>query len=380
MKARIEGIEGISTMGTARSRFFRYVASSGIAALISSGLLLTSGLVALAGPPAKIVDLGTLPGGTFSSANGVNGTGQVVGSSSNGTTSRAFLYGGGALTDLGALPGDDSSNADGVNGSGQVVGSSYSTTSTTSGGHAFIYSGNTMTDLGVLYPSSSCNTSEALAVNDQGLVVGDSSSAVILHDCSLDFEAFSYSNGTMTDLGHLAGDTSSVASGVNGAGQAVGVSYNYDQSGFHNHAVLFAGGTVTALGTLPGGVDSRATAINASGQIVGGSGTAAGQQHAFLYSNGSMTDLGSLGGDAQANAINTNGRVVGQSITATGSSAFFWSATAGMIDLNNLLPKNSGWQVSLASGINDAGQVVGFGLHNGQPRAYLMTLPVKYRK
>jgi len=379
MKARIKGIEGVSRLGTARSRFFRHVASAGIAALISSGLLLASGLAALAGPPAKIVDLGTLPGGTFSSANGVNGAGQVVGFSSNDTTSRAFLYGGGVLTDLGALPGDDGSNAFGINGSGQVVGSSYSTTSTTSGGHGFLYSGGAMTDLGVLYPSSSCNTSEALAVNDLGLVVGDSSSASILHDCSLDFEAFSYSNGTMTDLGHLAGDTSSLASGVNGAGQAVGVSYYYDNSGFHNHAVLFAGGTVTALGTLPGGTESGATAINASGQIVGGSGTAAGQ-HAFLYSNGSFTDLGSLGGDAQATAINTKGRVVGQSITATGSSAFFWSATAGMIDLNNLLPKNSGWQVSLASGINDAGQVVGFGLHNGQPRAYLMTLPVKYRK
>src|SRR2546430_6097400 len=240
MKAPIEGIEGVSTLARARSRFFRYVASGGIAALISSGLLLASGLVALAGPPAKIVDLGTLPGGTFSAATGVNGAGQVVGFSFNDTASRAFLYGGGALTDLGALPGDDSSTADAVNGSGQVVGSSYSTTSTTSGGHAFIYSGGAMTDLGVLYPSSSCNTSEALAVNDQGLVVGDSSSEAILHDCSLDFEAFSYSNGTMTDLVHLADDTSSLASGVNGAGQAVGVSYTYDQGGFHNHAVLFA--------------------------------------------------------------------------------------------------------------------------------------------
>ena len=49
------------------------------------------------------------------------------------------------------------------------------------------------------------------------------------------------------------------------------------------------------LGTL-GGLGSRALAINGSGQIVGTSVTASGQTHAFLWQEGAMIDLGTLGG------------------------------------------------------------------------------------
>ncbi len=49
--------------------------------------------------------------------------------------------------------------------------------------------------------------------------------------------------------------------------------------------------SITDLGTL-GGSYSYAYGINDSGQVVGGAATASGAQHAFLYSGGSMTDLG----------------------------------------------------------------------------------------
>ena len=52
---------------------------------------------------------------------------------------------------------------------------------------------------------------------------------------------------------------------------------------------------MTDLGTL-GGTYSWAFDINDRGQVVGYSGTAAGDQHAFLYGDGAMTDLGTLGG------------------------------------------------------------------------------------
>ncbi len=54
---------------------------------------------------------------------------------------------------------------------------------------------------------------------------------------------------------------------------------------------------MTDLGTL-GGSDSYAYGINDSGQIVGGSYTSSGDYHAFLYANGAMADLGTLGGDS----------------------------------------------------------------------------------
>jgi probable HAF family extracellular repeat protein len=47
------------------------------------------------------------------------------------------------------------------------------------------------------------------------------------------------------------------------------------------------------LGTL-GGLSSVGASVNNSGQVTGESTTAAGDNHAFLYSNGTMQDLNDL--------------------------------------------------------------------------------------
>src|SRR6266849_5364546 len=84
---------------------------------------------------------------------------------------------------------------------------------------------------------------------------------------------------------------------------------------------------ITDLGTLGRRYrDSGASAINERGQVVGASGTASGKQHAFLWQNGKMTDLGTLGGrGSHPRAINGRGQVVGDSATASGKQhAFLW--------------------------------------------------------
>ena len=72
--------------------------------------------------------------------------------------------------------------------------------------------------------------------------------------------------------------------------------------------------TVTDLGTL-GGSGSNAIGINASGQVVGQSWTSSSNEHAFLYSNGAMVDLGILFGPPLTSqcrfGINASGQVVG---------------------------------------------------------------------
>ena len=84
---------------------------------------------------------------------------------------------------------------------------------------------------------------------------------------------------------------------------------------------LYSGGTWTT-----GGVVSSISFINDSGQMVGVSGG-----HAFLYSNGTMTDLGALPGDDMSTptAINDAGQVAGYSwysLSSTGARhAFLYS-------------------------------------------------------
>lgn len=52
----------------------------------------------------------------------------------------------------------------------------------------------------------------------------------------------------------------------------------------------------------------------------------------------------------------------------------FLIQNGALIDLNSLLPANSGWQLYNATGINDADQIVGDGILNGQYEGFLLDL------
>jgi len=115
--------------------------------------------------------------------------------------------------------------------------------------------------------------------------------------------------------------------------------------------------TVTDLGTL-GGSSSYPTGLNNSGQVVGQSQTAAGLYDAFLYSNGVMQDLGTLGGKGRivAYGINNSGQVVGSAPIASGYDDVFLYSNGVMHDLGTL--GLSGGLAVTADGINDSGQLI----------------------
>jgi probable HAF family extracellular repeat protein len=121
-------------------------------------------------------------------------------------------------------------------------------------------------------------------------------------------------------------------------------------------AFIWQNGVMAYLGTL-GGNYTYARAINNAGQVIGTGTTSPdnSQTHSYLWQNGVMTDLGTLGGiNASAYAINSVGQVVGQSETSSGDyHAFLWQ-NGVMTDLGTL-----GGNRSSASAINNAGQIVG---------------------
>ena len=102
-------------------------------------------------------------------------------------------------------------------------------------------------------------------------------------------------------------------------------------------AFLYSNGTMAYLGTL-GGSWSYATGINDSGQVVGWADTSS-TQHAFLYSNGTMTDLGAFPGGnswSGASAINASGQVVGYSTVSSGYEYAFLYSNGTMTDLGTV--------------------------------------------
>ncbi len=160
---------------------------------------------------------------------------------------------------------------------------------------------------------------------------------------------------TITDLGTLGG-TSSTAAAINSLGDVVGDSFL--ASGVQ-HAYLYSGGKMTDLGTLGGAFGSSAAGLNDSGQVVGVASNAAGDFHAFRFKPGGMVDLGTLGKGtglgSGASSINASGQIVGYSDTGGTEYAFLYSpATDTMKNLGAL-----GGNSSRGYGINASGQIVG---------------------
>jgi probable HAF family extracellular repeat protein len=183
----------------------------------------------------------------------------------------------------------------------------------------------------------------------------------------------------MHDIGNLGYDYnySSYATAINNNGQVVGYAATPDHG--YVHAFLYSSGSMYDIGTFPGGEQTFAYGINNNGQIVG-AGDIAGSHngHAFLYANGQMSDLGTLGGDySQANGINDNGQIVGVSQVSdiTGVADAFLYSNGSMVDLNSLIGPNSGWTLESATAINDSGQIVGYGINaEGQDHAFLLEM------
>jgi probable HAF family extracellular repeat protein len=335
--------------------------------ILLTGLVIstsTPDVAASALPRYHITDLGTL-GGVSSSGLGINASGQVTGSSGTAgeAESHAFVWTptlpngvSGTMHDIGTLGGTQGQGSS-INAHGQVTG--ISLTKGDAAYHAFLFDG-TMHDLG----SSAERSSEGNGINDRGQIVGVSGAGA-------NFSAFLY-DGTRHNLAPLG--EGSNARGTNSSGQVTGFTGN-DSFLWTPTTPNGNTGTAVLLGYLNQlGFNTDANAINASGQVTGEAG-GIGAFHAFLY-DGAMHDLGTLGGTySNGYAINGRGWITGQSSTPGGAdyAAFLYTNETGMVDLNALIDPAAGWNLSVGRGINDAGQITGYGQIGGEIRGFLLT-------
>jgi probable HAF family extracellular repeat protein len=236
-------------------------------------------------------------------------------------------------------------------------------------------------------PTPGGDQSQALAINQEGVIVG---TAAVEPGADAALYACRWAAGEAESLGTLGGY--SVANDVSDRGWIVGGSGAATTDGRASvvgpgaRAVLWRDGEMIELGTLGGDI-SQARALNESGQIAGYSTTGPDQtfagpgMHAFLWQDGTMVDLGTLPGSdlSLAFAINEAEQVVGASTSSDaptavsgGYAAVLWQ-DGTIVNLNDLIPADSGWWLSTAYGINDAGQIVGAGYYYGRLRGFVLT-------
>jgi probable HAF family extracellular repeat protein len=244
----------------------------------------------------------------------------------------------GTFTDLSSVLGA-SALVQGINDSGQIAG----TVSTPDGYRGFLDSAGQVT----LVPPSpgGPSISDVRAMNNSGDLVG-----------VYDGRGFLYQDGRTVNLGNVT---------------PTAISDNGIVAG---HGFVSQDGKMTPI---TAGISVDPSWVNNAGQVVGSYHLSVPQNHAFVYQNGQLTDLGTLGGQSSgAMAINSQGQVVGYSETTSGPFHYhaFLSQNGSLTDLNGLIPTSSRWNLEWAVAINDKGQIVGYGTGpDGREDSFLLT-------
>ena len=284
----------------------------------------------------------------------------------------AFQWQDGDLIELAALPGGFNRFAVSINDSGAVIGTAENGETDPlrayPESHPVLWKDGKVIDLGTFGGYEGL----ALTINKRGQVAGFTQNAIPdpfgYFGFGTQSRAFLWQDGALQDLGTLGGNNA-YSGYINDRGQVVGASYTNTTpnpvTGFPAQApFLWEDGRMLNLGTL-GGNYGVPNDLNNRGQVVGQSNLAGDlTYHPFYWDGGVLTDLGTFGGPlGSANWINDEGQVVGYGDLPGGPCqgffcvhhAFLWEQGV-MTDLGTLVTEICSNAVS----INQRGQILGY--------------------
>jgi probable HAF family extracellular repeat protein len=353
----------------------------------------------------KLVDLGTLGGPhSYGSVNGdgfalLNESGLVASYADTSLPDPNAAFGcavadcfqvhaarwkDGVVTDLGALPVNNNSAAGSINARGWAAGLSQSAVTDPILGvpatHAVLWKQDQIIDLGTLPGGFE---SLGIYVNNAGQVIGFSTISTApdpIGFIGFPTHTFIWKNGEKLDIGTLGGDDtfpgascSNPPPGTVVGGSSTSVVLNPNTGLPTVDPFLWHNGKMVDLGTL-GGTNGFAQCVNNRLQVIGQSSVAANPAacdfpvlasvgpgcHAFFWEDGAMTDLGTLGGDnSEAIWLNDKAVVVGSADLAGPSGTQTHDAVVWINGKIHDLGTVPGDACSRGRGLNVRGQVVG---------------------
>lgn len=392
---------------------------------IAAGALFAALATAQPQPRYTVLDLGTL-GGAYSFAFGINNGGEVAGAAATPAqtdfvSTTAFLWSKQkGIINLGTLGPPAfpacpmcNSGASGVGAAGEVaMGSEIATLDPN--GEDFCQYGTRRECVGAIWRNGVLtafanlpggNNNNVFWINNRGQASGFAENGVFDPACATvtPFQVRRFQPVIWGPNGEIQrvlsplvakGDTAAFAFMINDNGQAVGGSglcstIGLPPAAINNtvaaHAVLWdRDGSITDLGSL-GGATSIANDINNRGEVVGAAQSPKdGTVHAFLWTRQTgILDYGAFPGAVATVAgcchtLNDRGEIVGFSVEPNNpyfGRALLWQG-AEPKDLNDFVRAPSPFvHLLAANSISDAGEIIGMGVTKaGEVHAFLATL------
>ncbi len=311
-----------------------------------------------------MVELPALAPYTFTNARSFNSASQVVGSMLNGGGEVASLWNGTTPQILGTLPGYTFSSAYDINLMGVVVGGA-----TADDGTAvpFVWTGS----MQPLPGPFSHDVVTAVSINDSGQIVGSGQSLV----SSSDRQAYYWPDANSSaQILPIPGDaTGAQVTKILVDGTIIG-SLSYFSAPGDIACVWHSPTDLPELLSPLDGYDSSYGADRSPSGVVVGSCSMAGLVPCIWQSGMVQAlTLPTEGAQGSADAVNKDGLIVGRAVFNAAFHATKWVNNIP-IDLNTRVdPGSPNWVLALASDVNDYGEILGYGYHNGNGRAFLAT-------